>query len=42
MNMTIFFGIIALLAAGAAAGTVVVVKRDGYRAIPARSYPKSF
>lgn len=40
--MTIYLGIIALLAAGAAVGSVVAVKRDGYRAIPARSYPKSF
>jgi hypothetical protein len=40
--MTIYLGIIALLAASAAVGSVVVVKRDGYRAIPTRTYPKSF
>jgi hypothetical protein len=36
--MLVFFAGIAVLSAVAIAGSVVVVKRDGYRQVPTRSY----
>jgi hypothetical protein len=37
--MLVFFAGIAILSVAAIAGSVVVVKRDGYRQVPTRTYP---
>lgn len=37
--MFVFFAAIIVLSAAAAVGSVVVVKRDGYRQVPTRTYP---
>jgi hypothetical protein len=36
--MFVFFAGIAVLSAAAIAGSVLVVKRDGYRQVPTRTY----
>jgi hypothetical protein len=36
--MFVFFAGIAVLSVAALAGSVVVVKRDGYRRVPTRTY----